>query len=86
MSQNQNPSSNLAQQPEILELSDEQLEALAAGSWAGVAAGAGTIGLAASAAAAFPGTWAVPFAGAAMVATATAMGGVAIMAGYFASL
>jgi hypothetical protein len=86
MSQNQPPSTNLSQQSEILELSDEQLEALAAGSWQGVAAGAGTIGLAASAAASFPGTWAVPFAGAAMVATATAMGGVAIMAGYFASM
>jgi hypothetical protein len=69
------------------ELSLDELETVTAGAmtWEGVALGATTLSLAAGSAAAFPGTWAVPGAGPAMVLTMATMGGVAAMASYFSS-
>lgn len=67
-------------------LSTNEVEQVAGGDWAGVAFGAGAISTAAFSAASFPGTWSVPFAGGAMVATGAVMAGVAGVAGYFASM
>lgn len=67
-------------------LSTNETELTSGGNWAGVALGAGAISTAAFTAASFPGTWAVPFAGGAMVATGTFMAGVAGVSSYFASM
>lgn len=71
---------------DVSELSLEELAEINGGSWSTVAFGATALGIAAGAAASFPGTWAVPFAGAAMVATSATMGIVAATAGYFAGM
>lgn len=67
-------------------LASKDFEQVAGGDWGGVALGAGAISTAAFSAASFPGTWSVPFAGAALVATGATMAGVAGVAGYFASM
>ena len=67
-------------------LANTQFEQVSGGDWASVALGAGTLSTAAFTAAAFPGTWTVPFAGGALVATGAVMAGVAGMAGYMGSM
>jgi hypothetical protein len=71
---------------DVTELSLEELSELNGGSWSRVAFGATALSVAAGTAASFPGTWTVPFAGAAMVATSATMGIVAATAGYFAGM
>jgi len=67
-------------------LNTQEIDQASGGSWVGVALGAGTISTAAFSAAGFPGTWSVPFAGGALIATGAVMAGVAGMAGYFSAM
>ena len=67
-------------------LAINQIEEVSGGNWGTVTLGATAISTAAFSAAAFPGTWSVPFAGGALVATGAAMAGVAAMGSYFGSM
>jgi hypothetical protein len=67
-------------------LSSNDMDQVAGGDWAGVALGAGALSTAAFSAAAFPGTWTVPFAGGALVATGAVTAGIGLMAGYFSTM